>query len=260
MSAVPLRRGRRAVMVSMVCAGTMVATLGLAGCGGDAPPDPDQGTNGVGKLSATEIQNKTRLAAERAAAVRLSGTVRVKGQGYHLDMRLSDRGGTGSVRSKGGTIRLLRIGEELYLKADSSFWTHGSKGSETTPEKAASDRAAAEKLDGKYVKVPDGDPSYQQLSGFADMDLLLDGLITLHGTLEKGERGAAGGIKTIRLTGDQGAGGTLDVSLEGTPYPLRLVRAGGAGTISLSDWNRDVPLKKPAPSEVVDYGRKLPAS
>ncbi len=241
-------------MVSVVCAGVMAAVTGLTGCAAEEKKiDPDKGTNGVGKLTATQIQSRTRAAAASADSVRLAGTILVQGQRYELDMRLSEKGGTGSVRSKKSTFRLLKVGEQLYLKADSSFWVHGE-------DAAPSDVAAAKKLDGKYVKVPDDDPSYRQMSGFAEMDVMLDGLITLHGTLAKGARGVSKGTRTIRLTGDKGAGGTLDVSLEGRPHPLRLVRAGGAGTLTFSDWNEDFPLKGPAKSETVDYGRALPAS
>ncbi|MER5491054.1 hypothetical protein ACWD6I_13040 [Streptomyces sp. NPDC002454] len=254
MSAVPLRRGRRAVMMSAASAGLAAVLAGLTGCSSSDPVDPDKGTNGVGKLTPAEIQSRTRAAAGAATSVRLSGTILVKDESYRLDMRLSERGGTGSVRSKDSTFRLLKVEDQLYLKADSSFWTHEGDGA------GPADRAAAEKLDGKYVKVPDDDPTYQRLSGFAAMDVLLDGLVTLHGTLEKGERGSTGGTKSIRLTGDKGAGGTLDVSLEGRPFPLRLVRGGKAGTLSLTDWNAEFPLRKPEPSEVVDYGRGLPVT
>ncbi len=57
-----------------------------------------------------------------------------------------------------------------------------------------------------------------------------------------------------------GAGGSLDVSLEGTPYPPRLVRAGSAGTLSLSDWNKDFALEEPAEDDTLDYGKQLPTS
>ncbi|GDY76881.1 hypothetical protein SAV31267_063660 [Streptomyces avermitilis] len=56
--------------------------------------------------------------------------------------------------------------------------------------------------------------------------MLLDGLLTLHGTLATDGHHDQSGVRTIRITGEKGSGGTLDVSLEGKPYPLRLVRAG----------------------------------
>ncbi|GHC48157.1 lipoprotein [Streptomyces flavofungini] len=242
--------------MSTVCAGVLMGGAGLTGCGGGGE-DPDAGTNGVGKLSAAKIQIKTRQAAKGAAAVRLSGTVVSKGQTYKLDMRLKGSGGEGSVTSKGGTFQLLRVGEHLYLKADSGFWAHEDK-TEGKAGGAAGDRSAAAKLNGKFVKVPAGDPSYQQLSGFTDKDLMLDGTLALHGKLSKGERSESGTQHVIKIAGDEGAGGTLDVSLEGKPYPVRLQRAGGAGTLRLSEWGKEFVLEEPGKDETVDYGKQLP--
>ncbi|MCX3060978.1 hypothetical protein OFY01_14680 [Streptomyces sp. GXMU-J5] len=232
-------------MAGAVCAGLAVS---LAGCG----DDPDAGTNGVGKLTADGIQSRAVAAARAATTVRVSGTVAGGGHTYKLDMRLKDDGGSGSVTTGRTTFRLLRVGDHLYLKADAAFWTHsdghGSAG------------AAAQKLGGKYVKVPEDDPAYRRFSPFTDKDALLKGLLTLHGPLAKGDRRSAGGVRTIALSGDKGAGGTLDVSLEGRAYPMRLDRAGNAGTLRLTEWGRDFTLTEPAPADTVDYGKKLPAS
>lgn len=248
MTAIPQGRTRRAALMSTVCA--LVVGMGATGCS----EDPDAGTNGVGKLSAGEIQTRTRTAAGSVDAVRLSGTVVTSGRTYRLDMRLKADGGTGSVTAEGSTFHLLRVGEALYLKADAAFWKHedGKSGE--------ADAAAADKLDGKYVKVPEGDASYKKFSGFTDKDLLLDGLLTLHGSVKTDGHHEQSGVRTIRITGDGGSGGTLDVSLEGKPYPLRLVRGGGAGTLSFSAWGKDFALEEPGEDETVDYGKQLPTS
>ncbi|MGW4387206.1 hypothetical protein [Streptomyces sp. NBC_00063] len=250
MTVLPLaRRSPGIFLVGVMC-------LGLAACGGE---DPDAGTNGVAKLTAPKIQGRTVKAAQGAGAVHLSGTVVSSGHTYKIDMRLKDEGGTGSVTTGGRTFQLLRVKEHLFLKADADFWTHqDGKGSGGTAHGGTA--AAADKLDGKYVKVPQGDPAYKRLSGFTVKGALLDGLLTLHGKVEKGDRGSAGGVRTVELTGDKGAGGTLDVSLEGTPYPLRLERAGGAGTLQLTDWGKDFTLREPGKGDTVDYGAQLPAS
>ncbi|WP_098244613.1 hypothetical protein [Streptomyces formicae] len=252
----PASRTRRAALVSAMCAGLVVGVTSLTGCSSE---DPDAGTNGVGKLPASKIQSKSSKAAQDASAVRLSGTVVSKDHTYTLDMRVKDEGGTGSVTSKGQTFQLLRVGEQLYLKADSEFWTH-KKGQGGDGKGAQGDEAAAAKLDGKYVKVPKGDPAYQQLSGFTDKSVLLDGMLTLHGELAKGDRGKTGSTRTIKITGDEGAGGTLDVSLDGKPYPLRLERGGHAGTLKLTDWGKDFRAEEPDKTELVDYGAQLPTS
>jgi hypothetical protein len=248
-TAIPQGRTRRAALATAICALAVTGSAVLTGCGGE---DPDAGTNGVGKLPAGQIQAKTRAAAQGAPAVRLSGTVVTSGRTYQLDMRLKADGGTGSVTSKGATFKLLRVGKQLYLKADADFWNQadGKDGGDGTTQK----------LNGKYVKVPQGDPAYRKFSGFTDKDVLLDGLLTLHGTLATDGHHDDAGTRTIRITGDKGSGGSLDVSLEGTPYPLRLVRGGGAGTLSFSDWGKDFAVTEPAKGETVDYGKQLPTS
>ncbi|MFJ5682822.1 hypothetical protein [Streptomyces sp. NPDC093099] len=252
-------RARRVALPVAFCVGLAAV---LTACG----EDPDEGTNGVGKLSATEIERKAQTAANAAGAVRLAGTLVTQGETYKLNMRLKANGGTGTVTSKNSTFQLLRIEDALFLKADAGFWNHADDeggdgdGGKESAKPSASDAEAADKLQDKYVKVPEDDPSYEQLSGFTDMKVLLAGILTLHGKLNKGDRDRIGGVKTIKINGGEGDGGTLDVSLEGAPYPLQLVRAGGAGTLSLADWGRDFELTAPAKGETVDYGSRLPAT
>ncbi|MEZ3177686.1 hypothetical protein KYY02_02840 [Streptomyces pimonensis] len=239
-------RSRRAVLAGAVCA-LLVTGTALTGCS----EDPNEGTNGVGRLSADQIRSRSQKAAESVGAVRLHGTVVTRGRTYTLDMRLKEQGGIGSVTTEGKTFRLLRVDDELYLKAGAEFWGH---------EDGEADAAAADKLAEKYVKVPQGDPSYKKFVGFTDKNVLLGGLLTLHGELTTDGHHEKSGVRTIRVTGDEGSGGTLDVSLEGEPYPVRLVRAGKAGTLTFSSWGADFELKEPAEDETLDYGKQLPAS
>lgn len=246
------RTPRSVALAGVICAGLTVV---LTGCGGE---DPDKGTNGVAKLSPKKTESRARAAAERAHAVRLSGSLASKDSTYKLNMRLKKDGGSGKVTNgTGDTFELLRSGRDLYLKADTGFWAkqekHGSK-------PTAADRAAAGKLEGKYVKVPHGDPAYQQLSGFTEMKVMLDGLLVLDGKREIGDRSDVDGTRTVTVRAGQGRGGVMDVSLEGTPYPLRMQRGGSAGTLQLSGWNKDFPLHAPADGKVVDYGKRISAS
>ncbi|WP_256106318.1 hypothetical protein [Streptomyces sp. ODS05-4] len=249
----PVPRARRAALPVALCAGLAAV---LTACAEEPPPDPDAGTNGVGRLTAGQIETKARTAVGGARAVRLAGSLVSKGGTYKLDMRLKEAGAAGSVATANTTLELLRVGDVMYLKADADFWTHGEDG---TGSPSQTDRQAAEKLGGKYVKVPEDDPSYKQLRGFTEMNTLLGGLLELHGDLHKGDRDSIGGVRTIKVAGGAGGeGGTLDVSLEGKPYPLKLVRGGKAGVVTLSDWNTDFPLEEPGEDESVDYGRQLP--
>lgn len=237
------RRAGRAVLVGAACAGLAAA---LTGC---SEEDPDAGTNGVGKLPATKIEAKARAAAERADTVRLSGSVVSQGRTYKLDMRLAENGAKGELSTKATAFQLLRVDDALYLKADAAFWA-GEKSGEAG-------EAAAAKLGGKYVKVPSADPVYKRFSGFTDKDVLLNSLLGLRGKLTTGPRGHLDGVRTIRVAAGAGSGGTLDVSLEGTPYPLRLHRAGDAGVVRLGDWGKAVDLAAPDKSQIVDYGQQV---
>ncbi|MFE9847979.1 hypothetical protein ACFYPN_04055 [Streptomyces sp. NPDC005576] len=243
----PAVRARRTALAVALGAGL---ALVLTGCTGE---DPDKGTNGIGKLSATEIDTRARAAADAATAVHLAGTLISKDGSYTLDMRLNADGGTGSVTSRQNTFAVLRVGDELYLKADTAFWSAEQDG-----KGEDGDGEAARKLGGKYVKVPEDDPTYKQLRGFTEKDTLLDGLLSLHGTVNKGERDTITGVPTIKILGGKGEGGAFDVSLTGTPYPVKVARGGGGGTVTLADWGRSFDLAAPPQDDTVDYGGELP--
>ncbi|GAA2689942.1 hypothetical protein GCM10010400_63740 [Streptomyces aculeolatus] len=234
-----------------------VSATVLAGCGEDGP---QAGENGVGKLSPESIRSKAEKAAAGAGSVRLAGTLVSNGQPVKLDMRLSSAGGVGEVSTGGTTFSLLRDDEDLFLKAGDEFWLHQDEGKDGDGKPSESDMAAAQKLDGKYVKVPPEDTAYKQLSGFTEMKLLLDGLLKLDGELAVEDNGEVDGVPTIRVTADDGAGGALEVALEGRPYPLLLERAGDAGELRLVDWDEEFEVNAPRKEEVVDYGKQISAS
>jgi hypothetical protein len=237
----PAARLRRATFIGVLCAGLAVTATG---CGGSAE-DPDKGTNGVGKLGADKIEGQAKAAAAAANSVHLSGTLVTGGKTFTLDMRLKADGGSGEVKSQSDTFQLLRVGEQLYLKASAAFW-------------GKSDSAG--KLGDKYVKVPENDPSYKQFRGFTDMHVLLDGLLGLQGKLTKGSYTTVGHTRAVPVSADAGKSGKLTVSLEGTPYPLLMERAGGAGRVELSEWGKAFPLEAPTQDQTVDYGSQLPTT
>ncbi|EST23396.1 hypothetical protein N566_25780 [Streptomycetaceae bacterium MP113-05] len=224
----------------------------LTACGSD----PDKGTNGVQDMAPATIEKKARAAVEDAESVRLSGTIATQGHSYRLEMRLKDTGAVGEVATRGGeTFSLLRVKDALYLKAGAGFWVDREQGDKGEPSQA--DLAAAQKLEGKYVKVPDSDPAYARLTGFTKMDVLLEGLLVLDGERSTGDRMEVAGVRTVQVVADGGSGGSIAVSLEGTPFPLRLKRAGGAGTVQLDEWNQGFAIHAPKDDNVVDYGKKV---
>ena len=69
-----------------------------------------------------------------------------------------------------------------------------------------------------------------------------------------------GGVRTVQVTAGEGAGGKLDVSLVGTPYPLRLERGGGAGVVELAEWDKEFTLRAPKKNQIVDHGEQKSSS
>ncbi|WP_237293095.1 hypothetical protein [Streptomyces katrae] len=233
-------RLRRAAVIGALCAGIAVTATGCA-----EKTDPDKGTNGVGKQTPEKIESQAKAAAAAANSVHLSGNLVVGGKPFTLDLRLKADGGSGEVKSQADTFQVLRVGEQLYLKASAAFW-------------GKSDSAG--KLGDKYVKVPESDPTYKQFRGFTDIHVLLDGLLGLQGKLTKGGYTTVGHTRAVPVSADAGKGGKLTVSLEGTPYPLLMERAGGAGRVELSEWGKTFPLEAPAQDQTVDYGSQLPTT
>ncbi|WP_415951117.1 hypothetical protein [Streptomyces sp. KLOTTS4A1] len=264
MTANHLGRARRTAVAGVLSAGLIAGTAGLTGCGAE---DPDAGTNGVAKLSAEKIHSRSRAAADSVASVTIDADLVVKGQPYKIEMKLNADGGTGKITDDGVSFRLLRVGDDVYLQADAALLKgdKGAGGKQKGDGKADDGKEGDElpkstKLSDKYVKVPEDDPKYEQLRVYTDKGELLTMLLDIPGRLTKGDRSEVGSVRTIQLDSDNGKGGTLDVALEGEPYPLRLVRAGNAGTLRLSDWGQPVNLDAPSKKDVVDFGDKLRAS
>ncbi|MFD2123062.1 hypothetical protein ACFSNO_32325 [Streptomyces cirratus] len=99
---------------------------------------------------------------------------------------------------------MLRIGEQLYLKANAAFW-------------GKSDSAG--KLGDKFVKVPQSDPHVQAVPRLHDMHVLLDGLLGLDGKLTKAPYGKVGHGRVVPVLAAGGKGGRLSVCPWRDPIP-----------------------------------------
>ncbi|MCE7082474.1 hypothetical protein [Streptomyces sp. ST2-7A] len=248
-------RNWRTALSGAVCAVVVLAGGTLSGCGGPPAEPEEEETNGLDSLPAATIEERALDAALGAEAVHLSGRgVITDGDGFRLDMRLGPDGGIGEVSIQGMTFELLRVGEDLFLKADGAFWQHQW---EDGDEEAEAGIDPSGTLGGKYVKVAPDDPAYETLSGFTDKNTMIHLLLTMEGERSVGERGEVGETETISVLAGEGAGGVLDVALVGDPYPLRFARAGEAGQLSLADWDKEFTLRAPQEDQILDYGDEM---
>ncbi|MFF8916257.1 hypothetical protein ACF08M_23755 [Streptomyces sp. NPDC015032] len=244
---------RQAVWAAVVVLG--LTSGGVIG-GGAARAD-----NGIDRLSAQQIADRSRDALLSARSLRLSAHGDL-GRGGNPSMALDlilDRDGncTGSVdlgRSQ-GSVRIVKRGDDVWVKPDANFWK--SQVPDSGPAFAAI-------LNGRYMKGSAADPRLRDVVNGCDLDtfrnLFGDHADNGRGTLNKGRRTTLDGAPAVPVT-RLGDGRTLTtyVAATGKPYPLRItVRGGGANAVvGFSAFDEPVPTATPPQNQTYDINALL---
>jgi hypothetical protein len=206
----------------------VLAAWATSGCGGASG-------NGVASKSPTEILAASKAAASAASSVHLKTTT---GE-VVLDVRLTQTGGSGSLKISALTLELLRIGDVLYVKGTAAAYKQLGITSKVPPQ--------------AWVKVPPERSA--QLKAFADKSGQLNRLLSLEGPLTKGRTTSVEGqsvveVKQVKKVYTR----TLYVATNGKPYPVEIVLQGQVtGKTTFSEWDKPVTLT--APTNVIDLTR-----
>lgn len=215
----------------------LVASV-LAGCGGSS----SSSGNGVADKTPTEILAATKAATDTATSVHVAGSIVSDKSPITLDMSLlAGKGGRGQLSENGLAFELIQVGGTVYIKGSSAFYKHigGS--------------AAAQLLEGKWLKAPSSDSSFASLSQLTDLRQLVDQTLANHGSLKKSGTTTVNGQKVVGVT-DTSKGGTLYIAATGKPYPIEISKNGsGGGTITFDRWNGDVTIA--APKNAIDVAQ-----
>jgi hypothetical protein len=229
----------------------------VSGCGSAADQPEVTATtsralapNGVERLSAAAIVARARKVAGQASTVGVRGDIIKDGHRARLDMHLrADRGGTGTLTFNGTTLRITRIGRQVYMKGTTAFRT------------AAEGPAAAKLFADRWLKGSRSEPDMAGLVFFTDLDVLMTEIFKepRGAVLQKGREKQADGHRAITIT-DKSAdgGGVLYVALDGKPYPLRIQSLPGAkdpGTVEFLDYDEPFTLKASPASQTIDISR-----
>ncbi|HEV3321443.1 MAG TPA: hypothetical protein VG147_04535 [Solirubrobacteraceae bacterium] len=208
----------------------VAATTALAGCGGSSSG------NGVASKSPTEILSAAKAAADGASSVHVSGSTVTAGTPLTLDLSLvANRGGRGRIAENGLSFELIELEGTIYIKGSTAFYKHFAGA------------AAAQLLQGKWLKAPATSASFAGLSSLVELHKLLDAalassdkaLVKTGASTLKGQ--AVVGVK------DTAQGETIYVATTGRPYPVAATKSGaGGGTIAFAEWNKPVTLTAPA--------------
>ncbi|MFJ5969712.1 hypothetical protein [Streptomyces sp. NPDC093060] len=189
---------------------------------------------------------------DRAAAAK-------KGEPASMDLSL-DRDGNcvGTVRmgAHGGSIAIVKRGDEVWLKGDSTYWKAELPGSEGT--------AAAELLKDRYIHGTTHDSALKEWEDVCDLDAFQKKLtpdLSHRKPLKRGDRTTVQGIPVIPLKGEEdGRPVTLYVTAD-SPHVLVEGTRQGDGTdltMTFSDYGEPVPSATPSTKESVDVSRLSP--
>lgn len=207
--------------------GVMVALL--TGCGSSSTG------NEIASKTAEQIVAMSRMAADGAATVHVSGSVAGAGGPLSLDLQLvAGKGGEGHIADGRLDFKLIQIGRFAYIKGNPALYR--KLGAPLEGE-----------LRGGWLKVKTKG-ALAAFAGLTNLVSLVDTTLTSHGTLARKGTSTLDGHEVVAID-DLAAGGTLYVAARGSPYPLE-VRAPGGGTIRFDHWNQPVTLT--APTDVVN--------
>ncbi len=207
-----------------------LAAVLLAGCGSSS-----QSANGIASKTPQQVVAAARSAAQDAATVHMSGSMLSAGKPIALDMELvAGKGGKGKIVVDGLGVDLIAAERAVYVSGNTALY------------RSIAGPAAAQVLEGRWLKVPPKSPSFAPLNSLASIEGLVDTTLTDHGDLVKAPATTVGGMPAVGVT-DASKGATLYVAATGVPYPLEILKpAGGPGRIVFDRWNQPVTLKIPA--------------
>jgi hypothetical protein len=218
----------RSSISSLAASALAVALFG--GCGSSSSSG-----NGVASKSPTEIVAAAKTAAAGAATAHVSGSLVDEGKPISLDMELvAGKGGKGKISIEGLSIELIQVNDAVYINGSAAFY------------RQLAGPAAAQQLQGKWLKAPAGSGNFSSLASLTSLGKLIGTTLASHGTLSSAGTKTIAGQRAVGVS-DVSKGGTLYVAGTGYPYPLEIVKVGaGGGKIVFDRWNKAVTLTAPA--------------
>ncbi|MET7473153.1 hypothetical protein ABZT17_02130 [Streptomyces sp. NPDC005648] len=224
-----------------------------------APAVADDG----GGASAQQLAQEAKKNLLDAKSVRLkltdhsAGTAASRTQPVFMDLALDQHGNCAGIMrmaAKGGSVELIKRGEQVWMKPDTAFWKAQVPGSQGA--------AVAELFKNRYIHGSTKDALLKGLADTCDLSAFqkqVDTGSSAHDrTLTKGAETTIDGTKVVPLKGTEA--GRRSVLYVTSKAPHRLVRAAQRGggtdmTLDFTDYGKPVPSKTPPASQSVDIGK-----
>ncbi len=204
----------------------------LTGCATGTPTpttSPTPSTNGVDALDAEGILDAAVDALADAKSFRLSGDLAPAPENLTADVVYAGDDAKGTVNLLGVDVELIKIGDEVFIKADASLYAA-----------YVTDQSVLDQVNDKWVRVP-----LSLVTGFVPLPLTLEDLFSddkVARPLEKGEVGDLDGTPVITVKDAEDA--IFSVSLKDEPYILQIELPEG-GPVTFSDFDESVVIEGP---------------
>jgi hypothetical protein len=243
-----MRASRKvALLVAVVALLAGCSTVGsVSGTPTLTPTTPAPSDNGIAALPVADILTKAAAALKGASSFHMKGQINTGSEIIGVDFILNlQRDGQGTLTVNGQSLQMTKLGTDVYLMADASYWTQTFPGGQG--------QTLATLMAGKYLRAPTTNPTYGTLARFFDFADQLN--LTDTGT--KGPIKTINGTPAISLVSSKDQS-TLWVATQGEPFPLRLESGKGA-TLDFTDYNKPVVIMTPPPDQVIDLSKLAPS-
>jgi hypothetical protein len=209
----------------------LAALLGGCGSSSDSSGSSSSSSNGISAKTPSQILAAAKAAADSASSVHVSGSIVSGSAPITLNLELlAGKGGRGQISEDGLSFNVIQVGGTAYISGSPAFYSHFGG------------PAAAQLLEGKWLKVPSSNGDFSTLGSLTNLSQLLNTALADHGTLAKGTVTTVNGQKVLSVR-DVSHGGTLYVATTGKPYPIAITKSGKTGgKISFDRWNEPVTL------------------
>jgi len=251
--------GKAPTRTALICAVTGAALLLAPGL---APSSA--ATDDGDDLSARELAGQAKDNLLDAESLRMKLTDRSattstsKTQPTSMDLALDRDGncaGTMEMGSDGGSVEIVKRGEEVWMKPDTAFWkaqVPGGQGDE-----------AAELFDDRYIHGSTRDALLKGMADTCDLTVFQKEVATPDTSsgdtaLTKGEATTRDDTRVIPLRGEEGGNKVVLYVTSDSPHRVAEVTQKGKSTdltLTFTDYDKPVPSETPAPDESVDVGK-----
>ncbi|MFF7826948.1 hypothetical protein ACFZCM_17120 [Streptomyces rochei] len=237
----------RTIKMATAVATASVSVALLAGCG-----DSGGGSEPFEGQSADDIVAKAVEATKQADSLHMKGDVRPENGGtVTLDVSVDqEKNCEGTIGTGEARADVRHADATLYLRGDEQYWRDALR---QQPDAA---EGMAQKLDGKWVKMPAGDAATAGVCDKQGFIAAMDEDESERQGMKRDGTTEVDGEEALKLTKKTSAGETLAlyVATEGEPYILKSTTEGGKnpGSVTFSDYNEPVRAEQPPAGETVD--------